>query len=141
MDNESITDILLLRDTVFDIYHSPKIHDSMSPLSGEVVQTPEPKTSSGLASVFKSFTGSKSSRSPNIQSPASIAQKLNGTSTAAVAVSGGPPAFEQFYHQLKAGNSLSDRISAAEALRYAVQDYPLDGVCDLRRRFQGLSAD
>jgi hypothetical protein len=102
----------------------------MSPSSGDVAQTPEPKSTSGLASVFKSLTGSKSSRNPNPQSPASAAQNPNGTNTAPAAVCGRPPNFEQLYGQLKSGNALADRISAAESLRHAVLDYPLEGVCD-----------
>jgi hypothetical protein len=100
----------------------------MSPSSGDVAQTPEPKSSSGLASVFKSLTGSKSSKSPNAQLPASAAQQLSGASPLKNAIYGGPPNHEQLYEQLKPGNLLSDRIVAAEALRHAVQDYSLSSV-------------
>ena len=123
----SLTNALLLRDTVF-LTSKSNTQDSMSPSSGEVAQTPEPKSSSGLASVFKSLTGNKSSKSLNVQSSASIAQKLNATAIGPAAVHGGPPDFEHFHQLLKSGNNISDRISAAEALRYAVQDYPIDGV-------------
>lgn len=102
--------------------------DSMSPSSGDVAQTPESKSTSGLASVFKSLTGSKSSRNPNAQSPASIAQNLNTANTLKNAIYGGPPNYDQLFEQLKVGNPLPDRLAAAESLRHAVQDYPLSGV-------------
>jgi hypothetical protein len=92
----------------------------MSPPAGDVAQTPEPKTSSGFASVFKNLTVGRSSKSPNAQSP---------PHTSPPAVYGGPPNFEQLYEQLKTGNSLAERISAAQALRVAVQDYPITSVC------------
>src|SRR5271156_5516066 len=106
----------------------------MSPSSGDVAQTPEPKSTSGLASVFKSLTGSKSSRRPNPQSPASIAHQLSSGNTLQNAIYGGPPNYEQLYEQLNVGNSLADRLAAAASLRHAVQDYPLSGV----RRFEGF---
>jgi hypothetical protein len=127
----SITD-LLARETRL-IPPRPKTPDSMSPPPAEPVKTPEPK-SSGLVSVFKSLTGSKSSKSTNVQSPVSIAQRLG----APAAVHGGPPDFEQFHQTLKTGTNLSDRVSAAEALRHAVQDYPVEGVSHLDSNFQDI---
>lgn len=95
---------------------------------GDVAQTPEPKSKTGLASVFKSLTGGKQSKSPNTQSPASIPQSLNETSALKNAIYGGPPNHEQLFEQLKATNPLPDRLSAAGSLRHAVQDYPLSSV-------------
>jgi hypothetical protein len=100
----------------------------MSPPAGDVAQTPEPKTSSGFASVFKNLTGGRSSKSPHAQSPPPSAQQHNATSAPLPSIYGGPPNFEQLYEQLKAGNSLADRTSAAQALRIAVQDYPITSV-------------
>jgi hypothetical protein len=100
----------------------------MSPLSGDVAQTPEPKSTGGLASVFKSLTGNKSSKSPIPQSPASVAQQLNTTNTSKNAIYGRPPNYDQLFEKLKGGNPLADRLAAAEALRHAVQDYPLSSV-------------
>jgi len=128
--SEAAANLLLLRATELLTYTDPNTRVSMSPSSADVAQTPEPKSTSGLASVFKSLTGSKSLRNPNPQSPASSSQHRNDPITTPAAVYGGPPNFEQLYEQLKSGNTLADRISAAESLRHAVLDYPLDGVCD-----------
>jgi hypothetical protein len=68
----------------------------------------------------------------NSQSPASIPQHLNSANTLKKAIYGGPANYEQLFEQLKVGNALPDRLSAAESLRHAVQDYPLSGV-----RFSG----
>lgn len=118
----------LLRVAFLEVLPARKTRNSMSPSSADVAQTPEPKSTSGLASVFKSLTGSKSSKSPNHQSPASIPQHLNTANTLKNAIYGGPPNYEQLFEQLKVGNPLPDRLAAAESLRHAVQDYPLSGV-------------
>ncbi|CAL3965991.1 unnamed protein product [Diplocarpon coronariae] len=113
----------------------------MSPAGGDVAQTPEPKSSSGFASVFKSLTGgSRSTKNPNISSPASF----NGTSSLQPTIYpqsttyGGPPNYEHLYDKLKPGNALADRIVAAEALRRAVQDYPLSGVTSIFKQGNDL---
>lgn len=121
----------ILRVAHIEVRPAPKNRDSMSPPSGDVAQIPEPKSTSGLASVFKSFAGSKSSKTPNPQSPASIPQHLNTANTLKNATYGGPPNYEQLSEQLKIGNALPDRLAAAESLRHAVQDYPLSGVRSL----------
>ena len=113
---------------MFPVRSERETRASMSPSAGDVAQTPEPKASSGFASVFKSLTGSKSSRSPHPQSPASIAHQINGANTLQPTIYGGPPNYDQLYEQLKLGNPLADRLAAAESLRHAVQDYPLSGV-------------
>lgn len=103
---------------------------SMSPNSGDVAQTPESKSSSssGLASsLFKSLTGGGKGKA--VQSPSPTGPRPNGTSSEQVAEEySGPPNLEKYYCQLKPGNPLPDRVSAAEALKYSVQDYPLEGV-------------
>ncbi|KAF4628791.1 hypothetical protein G7Y89_g9364 [Cudoniella acicularis] len=116
-----------------------KTRVSMSPSSGDVAQTPEPKSTGGLASVFKSLTGNKSSRSPpNAQSPASIAQQLNGIGGLQNTIYGGPPDYEQLLEQLKIGNPLAERLAAAEAIRHAVHDYPLSGVTNIFKEAKDL---
>jgi hypothetical protein len=116
---------------------APKIRDSMSPLTGDVAQTPEPKSSSGLANVFKTLTGNKS-KNANLQSPASIAQQLNSASALRNAPFEGPPNYQQLHERLKAGNSLGDRLAAAATLRHAVQDYPLSGVTSIFKEGKDL---
>jgi hypothetical protein len=107
---------------------------SMPPSSGDA-QTPEPKSTNGLVSVFKSLTGGKQSRSPNSHSPAVIAPQFNGISSSPPTAFGGPPNYEQLYEQLKIGNPLPDRLAAAESIRHAVKDFPLNGVGFAMLRF------
>src|SRR6187402_161642 len=128
MDRDKITNIILLRNTVFPRRSEPNLQVSMSPSAGDVAQTPEPKSTSGFASVFKSLTGSRSTKNPIPHSPPSVAQQLNGSNALQSVIYGGPPDYEQLYEQLKSGNTLADRLAAAETLRHAVQDYPLSGV-------------
>lgn len=75
-------------------------------------------------SVFKSLTGSKTTKSPilpfNVQQP--------GAGGLRIATYGGPPAYQELYEQLKIGNSLADRLAAAGTLRHTVHDYPLSAV-------------
>ncbi|KAH8598261.1 hypothetical protein B0O99DRAFT_506748 [Bisporella sp. PMI_857] len=110
----------------------------MSPSSADVAQTPEPKSTSGLASVFKSLTGSKSTRSPHPQSPVPSLTSQFGAHSLKKAIYGGPPNYEQLHEQLKAGNPLSERLAAAESLRHAVQDYPLSGVTSIFKEGKDL---
>jgi hypothetical protein len=137
MYREAITNRLLLRNTVLSKPLPPTTQASMSPSAGEVAQTPEPK-SSGAFAIFKSFTGGKSSKSPNAQPQASLVQHLSQANALQPATYGGPPNYEQLYGQLKAGNELADRISAAESLRHAVQDYPLSGVSTFYKVYLGV---
>jgi hypothetical protein len=110
----------------------------MPPSSGDVVQTPESKITGGLASVFKSFTGNRSTKSA-LSSPTSygsnstasvqIARELNSPSTLRGGIFGCPSDYEQLYIQLRDGKTLVERRTAAEGLRLALADYPLSGVC------------
>jgi hypothetical protein len=133
MGEKDIADRLLFQNTAPQPTPEPETRTSMSPAVGDGAQFPEPKSTSGFASVFKSLTGNKSSRSPNPQSPASIAQHPNGAHPLQPSIYGGPPNYEHLYEQVKPDKPLADRISAAESLRLAVQDYPLSGV-SMRRQ-------
>lgn len=128
MDRKDIANEVLHWQTGFRSFSHITRRASMSPTAGDATQTPDSKPSGGFASVFKNLTGSRSTKSPNPQSPASIAPQVNGGSALQPAAYGGPPNYEQLYAQLKAGNPLSERIAAAESLRHAVQDYPLSSV-------------
>ena len=110
----------------------------MPPSSGDVAPTPEPKSTGGLVGVFKSLTGNRSSKAPipNAHSHTSattaslqIAQQLNVSAPARGGVYGGPLEFDHLYGQLRSGNSLPERRSAADTLRLALADYSLSGVC------------
>ena len=122
-------DQLTLPDTeIREVQQGPTPRDSMSPSSGDVTQTPETKSTSGLASVFKSLTGNKLSKSTNLQSPVLITQQSSSANALQNTIYGASPNYEQLHEQLKDGHPLSDRLAAAESLRHAVQDYPLSGV-------------
>ncbi|KAG4034326.1 hypothetical protein MFRU_003g02960 [Monilinia fructicola] len=101
---------------------------SMPPPLGDAAQTPEPRSSSGIASVFKSLTGGKITKSPSTQSPATGPLQLDNGSIPQKLSHGGALNHEPSLEQLQAGHSLSDRISAAEYLRRAVIDYPVENV-------------
>lgn len=105
----------------------------MPPPLGDAAQTPEPRSSSGIASVFKSLTGGKITKSPSTQSPATGPLQLDNGSIPQKLSHGGPLNHEPSLEQLQAGHSLSDRISAAEYLRRAVIDYPVENVSNLDR--------
>ena len=107
---------------------------SMSPSPGDVLQTPEPK-SSGLANVFKSLTGNKSKHP---QSPASTALHINAVNTLKHAAYEGPPNYQHLHQQLRAENPLADRLAAAASLRHAVQDYPLSEVTSIFKEGKDL---
>jgi hypothetical protein len=106
----------------------------MPPSSGDVAQTPESKITGGLASVFRSFTSNRSTKtailSASSQSATNIqiARELNSPTTLRGGIYGGPSDYEQLYVQLKEGKSLAERRAAAEGLRLALTDYPLSGV-------------
>jgi hypothetical protein len=131
MDADEITNRLLYRDReTFRLrdFSQPTPQASMSPSAEEGSQTPDSKSPSGFASVFKNLTGSRPSKSPNNPpSPVAIAPVNDGGSLLP-ATYGGPANYEDLYAQLKKGNPLEDRIAAAKALRQAVVDYPLSGV-------------
>ena len=125
---EILTDHLYFGNAELETTPEPETRTPMSPAIGDAAQTPESKSTSGFASVFKSLTGNKSLRSQNPHSPVSIAQHASGAHPLQPSIYGGPADYEYLYEQLKPDKPLADRISAAESLRLAVQDYPLSGV-------------
>jgi hypothetical protein len=109
----------------------------MPPSSRLEAQTPEPKSTGGLAGVFKSLTSGKGNKSarfsplPSSSISAATVQlslQLNGPDTPRGASYGGPTEYEELYEKLKPENSFTERIAAADGLRPAVTDYPLSGV-------------
>lgn len=102
---------------------------SMSRFSADVAASPE-KTG-GLAGMFKSLTGGKSSKGPSHQPSTTPPHQLDTAQKNAIY--GGPPDYEALLEQLKAGNTLPERIAAADSLRIAVLDYPLSGVHFIQR--------
>ncbi|KAK6065729.1 GTPase activating protein [Seiridium cupressi] len=109
--------------------------DDMSPSPGDQVQPPQDsKNSGGLAGVFKSLTGgSKSSKTTSapVQTTGpiantNVAEKLNDAKLSHSLSPNHMDAFEQ----LRAG-SASERVTAAEQLRNAVIEHPLNPVLDI----------
>ncbi|KAI0593043.1 hypothetical protein F4775DRAFT_530050 [Biscogniauxia sp. FL1348] len=108
----------------------------MSPSPGDEAHQPqETKSTGGLASVFKGLasatkltkslpTAAQSSASINAQ----IAQQIN--SSIPSAARGLPQQHIDSYEHLKNG-STSERIAAANTLRFVVADYPLNPVLDI----------
>lgn len=108
---------------------SPGDQDSKSTTPGDRSPNPELKSTSGLASVFKGLTGgSKTSKAPPVPSssttPASAQLSSERVDTASLAATGVAPHHAEWLDKLKNG-STSDRISAADALRLTILDYPL----------------
>lgn len=108
----------------------------MSPSPGDEQQPREVKSSGGLAGVFKGLAGGgKLTKSPPVlQQPfAPIAGSQtfadrSDTTTAPSALQGLSPEQVELVGRLKKGQ-LSDRVAAANSLRYAISDFPLNPVC------------
>lgn len=101
---------------------------SMPPPTGDAAQNTDSKSSSGLASVFKSLTGGKPSKSPSTQSPASALQQFENRVGVQRSTSAGATNQQHAIEQLQEGHSPAERIRAAEYLRQAVLDYPMSNV-------------
>jgi hypothetical protein len=113
---------------------SDREDEPMSPSPGDVPPSPDSSRAGGLASVFKGLTGTKLTKSPppQLQSPStstvpSIADSLNATPTGFHGLS---PNHMELLEQLKNGTP-SQRTSAADSLRYAIAEYPLNPVLDI----------
>lgn len=103
--------------------------ESKSPTPGDLSPTPDLKSASGLASVFKGLTGgSKISKAPPVPSssitPASAQLSSERVDTATLAATGVSPHHNEWLEKLRSG-STSERIAAAESLRLTTPDYPL----------------
>ncbi|KAM3081071.1 Tuberous sclerosis 2-like protein [Clarireedia jacksonii] len=100
----------------------------MPPPTGDAAQSTDSKSSSGLASVFKSLTGGKPSKSPSTQSPASALQHFENRIGVQRFTSAGATNQQHAIEQLQEGHSPAERIRAADYLRQAVLDYPMSNV-------------
>ncbi|KAI6250780.1 Tuberous sclerosis 2 [Erysiphe necator] len=90
--------------------------------------TPESKSSSGLVNVFKSLTGIRPLKKQNSRSllpPHQNDVKGYGLRNKN---DQDPPNYNLLLEQLKAGNPLADRVAAAESLRFAIQQHPVNGL-------------
>jgi Domain of unknown function (DUF3384)/Tuberin len=113
----------------------------MHSLPGDTPQTPEPKTTSGLANVLRTFGGRLRPGAP--ASSPSVAPVTSHSSSGGSFLQrrpsqagdntvkdflGGPVNNDQLYLQLKPGQPLPDRVAAAEAFRHIVEDYSLSSI-------------
>ncbi|ORY71130.1 tuberin [Pseudomassariella vexata] len=108
----------------------------MSPSPGDEAQLPQDsRNTGGLASVFKGLAGAAklTKAAPTLMQTTSstmnaqIAEQLNDTTAAS---QGLPPNHMEAFEKLRSG-STSDRVAAADQLRHAVKDYPLNPVLDI----------
>lgn len=117
---------------------TPDDQEPMSPSPGDDVPHPETtkSASGGLASVFKGLAGGKLTKSPPpLQPPmatmTTVASQPSRDRFDVVPVTpvlrGLPQEHMEHFARLKTGQ-LNDRIAGANALRYAITDYPLNPV-------------
>ena len=107
----------------------------MSPSPGDEQQPKETKGTGGLAGVFKGLTGGgKLTKSPAVLqqtfAPIAGSQAFAQRSDAAPpspALHGLSPEQVELFGRLKHGQ-LSERVAAANSLRYAIADFPLNPV-------------
>lgn len=107
--------------------------DDMSPSPGDDAQPQQDtKSSGGLASVLKTLTGGgKSSKSTAKTQDLPTSANTDERSSTLRASNGFPPNFMDALEQLRAGSSFNERVAAAQTLRQAVLDYPLNPVLDI----------
>ncbi|CAG1980736.1 unnamed protein product [Fusarium graminearum] len=113
-------------------------HEHMSPQPGDGPPSPDTSRQGGLAHVLRGLTSSKLSKSsPSIASPSStttlpIAEFVHAPPPV---VSTNPPyglsaSHMESFELLKNG-SPNERIAAANSLKYAISEYPLNPVLDI----------
>lgn len=112
---------------------SESSREHMSSHSGDVPSSPESHRPSGLASVLRGLKSHKLSKSsPTIASPSSttlpVAEFVNALPASSEV--GLSPNHMESFEQLKNG-SPNERIAAANTLRYAIAEYPLNPVLDI----------
>jgi hypothetical protein len=103
----------------------------MSPQPGEDVSSPDSIRPSGIASVFRGLTGSKSTKSPPPLSSSTAALPRTDFSNAVPISSRGLSANHMDAFELLKHGSQSERISAANTLKFAISGYPLNPVLEI----------
>ncbi|KAK5993294.1 Tuberous sclerosis 2homolog-like protein [Cladobotryum mycophilum] len=103
----------------------------MSPQPGDDVSSSDSIRPSGIASVFRGLTGSKSTKSPPPVSSSAAALPrtdfINATPTSSRSLSSN---HLDTFELLKNGN-LNERIVAASSLKFTITEYPLNPVLDI----------
>lgn len=95
----------------------------MSPSPGDEVPPQEPKSAGGLAGVFKGLAGGKLAKSPPPLPPGTSPERSEAPAPTHT-MRGLLPDQTELFEQLKNGTT-SERVAAANSLRYALADLPL----------------
>ncbi|RFU78811.1 gtpase activating [Trichoderma arundinaceum] len=103
----------------------------MSPQPGDDVSSPDSIRPSGIASVFRGLTGSKSTKSPPPLSSSTAALPRTDFSNATPISSRGLSANHMDAFELLKNGSQAERISAANTLKFAISEYPLNPVLEI----------
>ncbi|KAK1835387.1 tuberous sclerosis 2 protein [Podospora conica] len=101
----------------------------MPPSPGDEPPAHEPKTAGGLAGVFKGLAGGRLARSPPPLPTTASHDRIDGASHRSI-VRGLPPDQMGIFGHLKNG-TLNERVAAANSLRHAIADFPLNPVLDI----------
>ncbi|KAK4451882.1 tuberous sclerosis 2 protein [Podospora aff. communis PSN243] len=104
-------------------------HQPMSPSPGDEPQPPESRAVGGLAGVFRLGGGKLAKSPPPIPSP-SADDRADARIHPHVA-RGLPRDQMELYRQLKSGATLTERVAAANSLRYAIADFPFNPVLEI----------
>ncbi|EHK27340.1 uncharacterized protein TRIVIDRAFT_33609 [Trichoderma virens Gv29-8] len=103
----------------------------MSPQPGDDVSSPDSVRPSGIASVFRGLTGSKSTKSPPPLASSVAALPRTDFSNATPISSRGLSANHMDAFELLKNGNQSERISAANTLKFAIAEYPLNPVLEI----------
>ncbi|KAH6611114.1 gtpase activating [Trichoderma cornu-damae] len=103
----------------------------MSPQPGDDVSSPDSIRPSGIASVFRGLTGSKSTKSPPPLSSTTAALPRTDFINATPISSRGLSANHMDAFELLKNGSQAERISAANTLKFAITEYPLNPVLEI----------
>jgi len=125
----------MLRRLAAFSHQAPNEERPMSPSPGEEQPPQEPRTVSGLAGVFKGLAGGgKTSKPlppipqvPPVVGSTALGKQPDALSQAVSSLQGLSPEQADLVAQLKNGH-LSERVTAANKLRFAVVDFPLNPV-------------
>jgi hypothetical protein len=101
----------------------------MPPSPGDEPPPNESRSTGGLAGVFKGLAGGKLAKSPSpLVSPSTPgSQERIDAAPPPTLLRGLPPHQMELFAHLK-GGTINERVSAANSLRYAVVDFPLNPV-------------
>ncbi|OTA02661.1 Rap-RAN GTPase activating protein tuberin [Trichoderma parareesei] len=104
----------------------------MSPQPGDDISSPDSLRPSGIASVFRGLTGSKSSTKspPPLSSSAAALPRTDFIHATPISSRGLSANHMDAFEQLKNG-SPAERMAAANTLKFAITEYPLNPVLDI----------